>query len=1307
MVKVNDGSTGPRLNPQASMSPKDAALVADWQQKAGPPATPASPSPAAASGAVKPPQQFIDAVNMGGEALKQAISSGDSVAIANARRAYDTALMNEIMASYRNSDGSMPGYGVMLQDPKMVAAAAQQVESDHAEQTYDPNFGASVTATLIIDQALYAAGGPYQKNVSPAQATAALQTIGNALGNLDDPKGIVSGKVLSDPNVKQYLQTVFNDVKSNDSALADKVKDLARASPVVAQALVDMKYPGPSCPRTNLLNLIKSVAPPAKAPPPTNGSPAPQPSGSFAPPATLISTTNQAYQAYQQALKSGTSQQKAQALAALHTDLADEVNYAQQGLLHANPKMPPGDARNMAIKLVTTAYHTGQQGKDLVPATAAATIIADAQAAGQHARPGLDAYTAEFKTLASGPATGQAGGLSLYSDPAVTSQVLDDPRVQSWIDGALKAAPQSPTDALHYVAQLADASGSSPPLADKLVQQALPNIDSWIKQLPDATGRLTPDANQTQVRTAIQDLSDIVSAVRNDGDVVPGQSAPDSAGIISNISQSLSSVFPTLVRSVTPPLGMPNYVPQYVHDQIAKLVGEQGTDPTLLIDVGKLQSGPIKTAIFQGVSDGTNTFFTKTFPDAIQKAGDSVSELTFLNANFGGLVNQKDPAQMQLYVDYVNNYYNAHPDIAKSADALQKVSLDAAKMMTAVGNNQDALKGANVANQINSSIEKFTSDPRYVTTLVNSPGVIDYFSRINTQVNSNFNGMLEDSGAKSLRLAFQRIGSVSAKSVAVQAANLARRGDIDGAYKLFDNFPLSRFGLTDKLFGPDQQIKALDGLIKISTAQNDVDAAKSLLAGASTPAERAIATDMLNGANNDLATALQDKPKLPLTWDATTRAGLAVRGTGVALTIAGIWFALNSKNTTPYDYVAAGAGALSSLQTVALLSTMSVRGAAAPDLAKSLDSKVALLDDIGDKMILLGPVLSGFGIYQDIKSDNIPMLAIDSTAAAGGISAYLGTYFGATELGLAFSGVGLGLTLVAGAALLAYAGWQQHKAVQESNRFENADTQRFLHDVVGLDNTAGHDITWHLRDCTKQGFGAGGLVQALAAATGYDLKNPADLAAYIHYLNSLTEDQMGRLVSAAHSVIDQGDFKAQPTVADLSGTGTMMQFMADLQYRNVPLPPTKLPALPQPPGPAPDQTVPYRIVSGDNLTNIAAKYEQYLLTSSEQGLPASERKRLALLRLEEYNPQVDENPNLIYPRRELLVGYKTAAGQDVPFAAAGTPQASWRFVTAAHGDSLWRIAQKNHLSFERIVDLNPQFRSDLDVISSGDPVRVA
>jgi hypothetical protein len=1272
---------------------------------------PASPPLPAGPGPVKPDQRYIDAVNKAGVALAKANKSGNAAEIANARKAYDAALMDEISSSYSLGGGSMPGYSVMLQDPKMIAAAAQQVENDHAGQTYDPNFAASVRATIIIDQALYAAGGPSypgQKKVDSDQATAALQTVGSALARLDDPKGTVSALVMSDPGVKQYLQIVSAKAKS-DEDLAKEVTTLARSSPVVAQALVDLRYPGPSCPRTNLLNLINSVAPPAKARPPANGSPVQQPSGSFAPPATLISKTNDDYQAYQKALTSGTPQQKAQALAALHTDLAAEADYAQQGLLHANPQMPTSNARDMAIKLVTTVYHTGQQGKDLLPAAEAAMVIADAQAAGQKAKPGLDTYTAEFKALASG-SNGQGGGLSLYSDPAVTSQVLDDPRVQSWIDAALAAAPKSPGDALHYVAQLANASASSPALADKLVQQALPNIDAWIDQLPGVTGRLTQDKNEKQVQTAIHDLSDIVSAVRNEGDVVPGQSAPDSKAIISNISQHLSSVFPSLVKNLTPPIparGVPNTGTQYMHDQISDLIAG-GTDPTLVMAVGALQTDPaIKSAIFKGVADGTQTFFTKTYPDAIQKAGDSVKELTFLNANFGGLVNQNDPVQMKKYVDYINNYIKDHPDIDQAANNLQNLSLDAAKMMTAVGNNQGALKSANVANQINSSLEKFSNDPNNVTTLVSTPGVIDYFSRINTQVNSSFSGALADTSFKGLRLAFQRIGSVAAKRVAVQAANLALEGNMTGATQKFKNFNLSRYGLTDKLFGQDQQVDAETKLLKIASAQDNVGAAQSLLEGASTPADRAIATGWLNDANSELADALKDKPKLPLTWDGTTVTGLAVRGGGVALTMAGVWFALTADDKNAYNYIAAGAGTLSSLQTVRLLSLMSERGVAEPALAESLSSKIAMLDSWGDKMILFGPALSGYGIYTDIRDGNLPMLAIDSTSAAGGISAFLGTQFGATELGLAFSTAGLWLTAIAAAGLLAYAGWQQYKSVQASNQFENMDTERFLRDVVGIDNSKGHDLTRELRNCTHQGFGAGGLVQALATAAGYDLKNPKDLADYVHYLNSLTQEQMANLVSVAHSLIDRMDLKSQPTVADLGGAGTMSEFMYDLQNKNVPLPPAKLPALPpQPETPKPNQTVPYRIVTGDNLTRIAEKYQKYLLTNSEQRLPESQRLRLALLHLEEINPQVDENPDLIYPKRELLVGYKTAAGQDLPFAGAGTPQAKWRFVKVEPG-GLFSTAKKYHVSFERIIELNPQYRSDLDMVSSEDPVRIA
>ena len=157
------------------------------------------------------------------------------------------------------------------------------------------------------------------------------------------------------------------------------------------------------------------------------------------------------------------------------------------------------------------------------------------------------------------------------------------------------------------------------------------------------------------------------------------------------------------------------------------------------------------------------------------------------------------------------------------------------------------------------------------------------------------------------------------------------------------------------------------------------------------------------------------------------------------------------------------------------------------------------------------------------------------------------------------------LTGTAAVGLAAKMGYEQYQAVQFSNRFENQDTERFLHDVVGLDDSAAHHLTYELRNCTHRGFGPGVMVQALALSKGYNPENPGDLRLYKHYLNSLTQGQMAVLVEESHKILDGMDTKSQPTTNDMNKAEYTTRLAANLEERGVPLPPVRLVDLTPPP----------------------------------------------------------------------------------------------------------------------------------------------
>lgn len=139
------------------------------------------------------------------------------------------------------------------------------------------------------------------------------------------------------------------------------------------------------------------------------------------------------------------------------------------------------------------------------------------------------------------------------------------------------------------------------------------------------------------------------------------------------------------------------------------------------------------------------------------------------------------------------------------------------------------------------------------------------------------------------------------------------------------------------------------------------------------------------------------------------------------------------------------------MTTIAMLRAMSNRAEAVSDpaLFKTLTGQIRALDTIGDRLIIVGPILSGYAAYDDARNGNWPMFGVDVFSGISGISAFAGAWAGASEFGVAASAFGLAGTLITGAGLIVYAGYQQWRAVEDSNRFENPDTERFLHDVVG------------------------------------------------------------------------------------------------------------------------------------------------------------------------------------------------------------------------------------------------------------------
>ena len=171
---------------------------------------------------------------------------------------------------------------------------------------------------------------------------------------------------------------------------------------------------------------------------------------------------------------------------------------------------------------------------------------------------------------------------------------------------------------------------------------------------------------------------------------------------------------------------------------------------------------------------------------------------------------------------------------------------------------------------------------------------------------------------------------------------------------------------------------------------------------------------------------------------------------------------------------------------------------------------------------------------------------------------------------------GLWGTLAAAVLVGGYMGWQQYQAVQHSNRFENEDTERFLRDVVGLDGSEDHNLAQEVRNSTKDGFGAGPMLQAAARMSGWDLSKAEDLDAYLNYLDSLSEEQMSTFIAGAHEKIDDLNLTAHPSLEDVDGYGTQQSFQWYLMSHGVPLPPTRLYSheIPEPPPePTPAPTV--------------------------------------------------------------------------------------------------------------------------------------
>lgn len=129
-------------------------------------------------------------------------------------------------------------------------------------------------------------------------------------------------------------------------------------------------------------------------------------------------------------------------------------------------------------------------------------------------------------------------------------------------------------------------------------------------------------------------------------------------------------------------------------------------------------------------------------------------------------------------------------------------------------------------------------------------------------------------------------------------------------------------------------------------------------------------------------------------------------------------------------------------------------------------------------------------------------------------------------------------------------------------------------------------------------------------------------------------------------------------------------------------PPAKPAPKPTQPNPETDET--YRVVSGDNLSKIAARFH----TSPAQ-LVAWNRS---------HYPSLASNPNLIQIGWELTVGKKAVSKPSAPVASAST----YRVVS---GDTLSEIASKHHCTVAQLVAWNrgryPSLASNPNMIQVG------
>ncbi len=1297
--------------------------------------------------AIEPDDETIDATTTAYTELQEALDSGDSGRIDEKREAYTEAIMTELAGSYRNGDGSMPGYTVLLNDPQKLHIATEQMMQNHKdEEGFDPGFGSSVNATIIIKQAEYAQRSASDDVSEVDAAMAALSRAGTALETVPDPDGRVREAVLNHPAIREHVRVVADKGREEGEGMdlwfglenvigqsgdgktlefaADKITELGRTSPDIARLLAEAMLGDPDNPADNTLlaeiadvdvtskdtyerlgRIVTALEGSAESRPTLDkiknafaerlrsespddddslgiealdfddsalsgtffydlidhfnsgsdkdpvlagrirdelteaGQPAVRPvdgstttgTGTLQPPQDLIDASDEAYRHYVEVKNGGNPQETARALSNWHGALANEVNQTAAQYRAMNPQLAEATARDMAIRQVTETHHPDQDKTELTTATRAAVVIDAALGAGSDAKSDTDAHTQRLQALANGNETG-VGGLSLYaSDPAVFEQVMSDPRVQNMVDNALEAMPQAPEDAIAYLAGLANASSRAPALAAHIADKSLPELKAAIAALPGQTD------NPQQV---MQNLSTIASSVRHTGDgtnvVDPdaepsAPAAPDAQRIIDEIATAFAPVLPTLVNESPQPIPTPGPSPtpsgttttttpqsgtnQQIGAAVESMVGGQGTDPTLMLRIAELSDDTaLQETINGSVAAGVDRFFSQSMPEAMDEASESIEALTYLNMNFGGLLDMSDPQTAERYTNYVNRYYEDNPEVGEKAERLERYSTNAAKILTATVENRDQLAATGDTDTIDNAVETFLGDERNVLALENSPGAIDYLARATEKTEIDWSETLAAAFAKNMRAAFHRFGSVATKKTAVNAARLARQGDLTQAEKLFADFKLARFGLNDKLYSQADFAEAGGKLLRINYAQEDVNAAVALLDTATDPADVKLAQQMLDEATKELDKALAEKPKIPLSWDTTTGRGLGMRGTGVGLLLVGMFAAMNSNDMSTFDkIVQIGFGTAGTTQNVALIAAMNTRGRATdPAIVEKLSSRVSALDTLGDRMIILGAVLGGMSMVKDAQNGDWVMFGIDSLATTSSIAAFWGTQSwmggGATRLGLAMSRFGLWGTLAAAVLVGGYMGYQQYQAVQNANRFENEDTERFLREVVGIDGSEDHDLAFELRNSTKDGFGAGPMLQAAARHAGWDLSKPEDLAAYKRYLNSLSEEQMGAFVRGTHEAIDGLNLTVHPSMEDVDGYGTQSSFQSYLKRHGVPLPPTRLYAheIPEPePEPEPAPTVevaPWRTghPTRDTLWGIAGANLDTVLTDEQK-----------------------------------------------------------------------------------------------------------